>query len=267
MEQRLQDRITRQREKISILQRYLSKIVLILVVATGIIALLLILLVSQNQKNAELSKKLELKDGQQVEKVELKAHEILQLEARILELESENSKLNEQIFDLNQEIGNLNSELLAKEKQIIDSQQKHDEEMKQYHDFENEVILRTLYCEVGGEGEKAQLAAAATIFNSTVSPEFPDTILEVIFQPNRFSPVSNGKIWRTEIPEKSRESLQNIIARAKAGEDPTRAILGGVGALYFYAPDGLSEDQRERRASIRTTVQFSNTVFYRIWDK
>jgi len=53
-------------------------------------------------------------------------------------------------------------------------------------------LLRIAYAEAGGEGVQGQLRIMMVVWNRVNSDQFPDSIEEVIMQPNAFSSVSNG---------------------------------------------------------------------------
>lgn len=90
---------------------------------------------------------------------------------------------------------------------------------------ELELLARTISGEARGEPLLGQVAVGAVIINRVLSPAFPNTLQEVIYQPRQFSCVCDGQINRPP-------TASSYIAarRALEGEDPT------MGALYFYNP-------------------------------
>lgn len=142
------------------------------------------------------------------------------------------------------------------------------EDMQIFKIVEREILLRTVYCEAGGEAEIVQLAVAATILNRVKanSSEFGgDILLKVLFHPYAFTPVNDGKVFTVKIPQQSREALEQVINRAVAGEDPTKAFLG-EGALYFYSEEGLSKKAQVAREEIQLKTQLGGLIFYNQWD-
>ncbi len=88
---------------------------------------------------------------------------------------------------------------------------------------EVDLLARLITAEADGESYLAKVAVGAVVLNRVKSPDFPDTIQEVIFEPYQFEPVQNGFIYRPA----SAESLQ-AAKDALNGWDPTG------GALYFF---------------------------------
>ncbi|SHE48026.1 LysM domain-containing protein [Desulforamulus putei DSM 12395] len=92
-----------------------------------------------------------------------------------------------------------------------------------YTDEDLDLLARLVNAEAGGEPMEAQIGVAAVVINRVKSDLFPDTIRDVIYAPNQFTPVRNGWI--------NRPATESSIQAAKAalyGSDPTN------GALYFY---------------------------------
>jgi N-acetylmuramoyl-L-alanine amidase len=88
-----------------------------------------------------------------------------------------------------------------------------------------ELLARLVYAEGRGEPYEGQVAIAAVVLNRVASPQFPNTVREVIFAPNAFSPVQDGNLSR-----KSNESTRKAVRDAVNGKDPTN------GSLYFFNP-------------------------------
>ena len=89
-------------------------------------------------------------------------------------------------------------------------------------------LSRIISAESQGEGLKGQIAVGNVILNRVDSEEFPDTILEVIFDRKdgvQFEPVSNGAIY-DEPTEQSVLAARLVLAGADAAED----------SLYFFNP-------------------------------
>lgn len=56
------------------------------------------------------------------------------------------------------------------------------------------VLLATIiYCEAGAEPFEGKCAVGACVINRVRSPEFPDTIIGVIYDPGQFTPVTTGR--------------------------------------------------------------------------
>ena len=93
---------------------------------------------------------------------------------------------------------------------------------------ESELLARIVHAESKGEPYLGQVAVAAVILNRIDSPDFPNTLAGVIYQPGAFEPVSNGTI-NQDVP--SDASARKAAREALNGYDPTG------GCLYFFNPD------------------------------
>lgn len=97
------------------------------------------------------------------------------------------------------------------------------------HDAVDTYWLSRIICaESGGEALEGQIAVGNVVLNRVESPDFPDSVPEVIFDTEngvQFEPVANGTV-RSEPTELSREAAR----RALSGENTAGD------ALYFFAP-------------------------------
>jgi N-acetylmuramoyl-L-alanine amidase len=87
------------------------------------------------------------------------------------------------------------------------------------------MLARVIYAEARGEEYKGQVAVGAVVMNRLQSSKFPNTVKEVIMEPNAFSAVKDGQYWL--IPN------QTAFKAAKAavkGIDPTG------NALFYFNP-------------------------------
>lgn len=91
----------------------------------------------------------------------------------------------------------------------------------------HELLSRIVHAEAKGEPYIGQIAVAAVILNRVDSPDFPNTLSGVIYQPGAFEPVSNGTINQS-VPSDS--SARKAAKEALNGYDPTG------GCLYFFNP-------------------------------
>ncbi|MDF2679097.1 MAG: cell wall hydrolase [Brevibacillus sp.] len=110
-----------------------------------------------------------------------------------------------------------------------------------------ELLARLVYAEGRGEPYKGQVAIAAVVLNRVASSQFPNTVREVIFSPNAFSPVRNGNL-----SHKSNESTRRAVQDAVNGMDPTN------GSLYFFNPNTATSDWIFSRPQ---TVAIGNHTF------
>ena len=88
------------------------------------------------------------------------------------------------------------------------------------------LLSRLIMGEATGEPLEGQVAVAAVILNRVRSPEFPNTVPGVVYDPWAFESVENGYIWSMQ------PSAEEVRAAELAlnGWDPT------YGALYFWNP-------------------------------
>jgi N-acetylmuramoyl-L-alanine amidase len=88
------------------------------------------------------------------------------------------------------------------------------------------LMAQVVYAESKGEPYEGKVAVASVILNRVLSPGFPNSVKEVIYQPNAFSCIVNGEI--SVIPT---EECYNAVYEAIKGNDPTNE------ALFFYNPE------------------------------
>jgi len=92
---------------------------------------------------------------------------------------------------------------------------------------EVELLSRIIYAEAKGEPYIGQVAVGAVILNRIDSPDFPNTLSGVIYQPLAFEPVANGSINQA-VPQDA--EARRAASDALNGYDPTG------GCLYFFNP-------------------------------
>lgn len=91
---------------------------------------------------------------------------------------------------------------------------------------QRDLFARVIEAEAGGEPYTGKVAVAAVLLNRVNSPEFPNTLNDVIYQRHAFESVTNGLIWR-KTP--GHDSYRAIDA-AMNGWDPSH------GSLFFWNP-------------------------------
>lgn len=87
------------------------------------------------------------------------------------------------------------------------------------------LLAKCIHAEARGEPYVGQVAVAAVILNRVDSPEFPNTISGVIYQPWAFTAVNDGQI-NLEPNDTSYKAAKDALN----GWDPT------YGCLYYYNP-------------------------------
>ncbi|MCM3784195.1 cell wall hydrolase [Neobacillus mesonae] len=100
--------------------------------------------------------------------------------------------------------------------------------------------------EAGGESLTGKIAVGAVILNRVQNSAFPNSITNVIFQKNQFTPAQDGKLSTPTA------SSYEAARRALTGYDPSK------GALYFYNPKIASSSWMKSRP---VTQRLGNHVF------
>ncbi|APO47449.1 MULTISPECIES: cell wall hydrolase [Paenibacillus] len=93
-------------------------------------------------------------------------------------------------------------------------------------DLQLNLLARTIYSESRGEPYRGMVAVGAVVLNRLKSPEFPNSLVEVITEPLAFTVVSNGQFWLRPDQRAYRAAKE-----ALKGRDPSS------GSLYFFNPD------------------------------
>ncbi|MEK3734638.1 spore cortex-lytic enzyme [Paenibacillus sp. FSL M8-0334] len=106
------------------------------------------------------------------------------------------------------------------------------------------IMANAVYGEARGEPFEGQVAVAAVILNRVRSPEFPNTIHGVIFQPLAFTAVADGQIW-LEPNEQARKAVMQAID----GWDPSG------GCLYYFNPRTATSKWIWSRPQVKTIGQ------------
>jgi N-acetylmuramoyl-L-alanine amidase len=92
-------------------------------------------------------------------------------------------------------------------------------------DQDKRYLAQAVYSEARGESFEGQVAVAAVILNRVNSPDFPNTIRDVIFQPLAFTAVQDGQFYL-----EPNATAWRAVEEALAGRDPSG------GALYYWNP-------------------------------
>lgn len=122
-------------------------------------------------------------------------------------------------------------------------------EQRSFQTSQNDIAMlaRAVYGEARGEPYKGQVAVAAVILNRVKSPDFPNTIAGVIFEPGAFCSVRDGQYF-LEPDEVAFRAAQEAVS----GWDPSG------NALFFWNP----KTSTSRRIWSRPlTIQIGNHVF------
>lgn len=109
-------------------------------------------------------------------------------------------------------------------------------------------LSRIIYAESGNQPLDGKIAVGNVVMNRMDSPLFPDTIYDVLFQRNQFSPAATGSIYRTpnaasvaaaKLVMDGAVSLKNVLFFNAAGLNSyasrNRPYVATIGAHAFYA--------------------------------
>ncbi len=89
-----------------------------------------------------------------------------------------------------------------------------------------DLLARVVSGEARAEPFEGQVAVAAVVLNRIKSPEFPNSLSGVVYQPHAFESVTNGQIWA--VPPS--DSVVRATQAAMNGWDPT------YGSIFFWNP-------------------------------
>jgi N-acetylmuramoyl-L-alanine amidase len=87
------------------------------------------------------------------------------------------------------------------------------------------LLAQLVYGEARGEPYKGQVAVAAVVLNRVDSPDFPNSLSGVIYQPGAFDAVADGQI-----------NLAPNDSCIKAARDAINGVDPSGGCLYYYNP-------------------------------
>lgn len=120
-------------------------------------------------------------------------------------------------------------------------------------DYYNQDVLywlsRIIQAESGSESLEGKLGVGTVIYNRVDSSRFPNTVYEVIFQTNQFSPASNGYIYNTP-------NTESVLAAKLCME----GVRVAEGSLYFFGASTASSSWVRNSLTYVTTI--GNHYFY-----
>jgi len=113
--------------------------------------------------------------------------------------------------------------------------------------YEKDLLARLVEAEAKGEPYAGKVAVATVVLNRVDSHLFPNSIKEVIYQKDQFTPVKNGQINYPASAESKRAVEEALAFRGQ-----------GSGSLYFYNPQKTSNTWLRSK---QVTVVIGNHVF------
>ncbi len=104
-------------------------------------------------------------------------------------------------------------------------------------------LSRIIYAESGNQSLEGKIAVGNVVLNRAASSDFPNTVEEVIFQKNQFSPAASGSIYREP-------NAESVIA-AKLCLDGANTAGN---ALWFHNPKIVRSCWATRHGTYITTI-------------
>lgn len=114
---------------------------------------------------------------------------------------------------------------------------------------EQELLQKLMLAEAEGEGDLGMIMVANVVYNRIQSPDFPDTVQEVIYQEGQFASVTDGRLAAAQPNELTEEILTDL-------QLEYFDLTGG--ALYFCE---ASSDQWHN--NLEFLYQYHHHKFYR----
>lgn len=103
------------------------------------------------------------------------------------------------------------------------------------------MLAKCIHAEARGEPYIGKVAVGAVILNRVASPDFPDTIYGVIYQPWAFTAVHDGQI-----------NLEPEAASYQAATDALNGWDPTYGSIYYYNPETASSSWIFSRQTVVT---------------
>ena len=94
-----------------------------------------------------------------------------------------------------------------------------------FTDKESQILLKLAMAEAEDQGVIGKALVMSVVHNRIMSDDFPDTIEDVVFEANQFTPISDGRFKNVVPDSECYEALEMI----------TNYWDGSNGALYFEA--------------------------------
>lgn len=119
-----------------------------------------------------------------------------------------------------------------------------------FSESESYMLMKIAMSEAEGESTEGKALVMLVVLNRVLNPSFPDSIQEVIFQKNQFTPVLNGRYDRCEPDEDCYKALELITGGWNESD----------GALYF---ESCSNSDNWHSRNLDFLFRKGNHNFYR----
>ncbi|WP_035408869.1 cell wall hydrolase [Bacillus sp. SJS] len=104
---------------------------------------------------------------------------------------------------------------------------------------EKQLLAQLVHAEAKGEPYEGKVAVASVVLNRVESREFPDSVKDVIYEKNAFSPVGNGTI-HNKADEASKKAAEEALRKKS------------VNYLYFFNPETAESEWIKTRKTEKT---------------
>ena len=142
--------------------------------------------------------------------------------------------------------------------QIEESEQNDQNLSETSKEDEKKNLVSLVYSEGWNQSDNLNLAIAAVVINRVRNPDFPNSITDVIFQPNQFISVyTNTLVDYENIPVEERNQVESAVESALLGEDPTN------GAFFYYEIKDINPDENVRIMTTYHYTEIDRFVFLR----
>lgn len=102
-------------------------------------------------------------------------------------------------------------------------------DMEIYSNDELITLYKIVEAEATGETIESKKNVTSVIINRVNNKNFPNSIIDVVFQKNQFSPISDKRYWTVEVTEETIQAVEQVIRSGTTTE-----------ALYFCNLDKVS---------------------------
>ncbi len=142
--------------------------------------------------------------------------------------------------------------------QIEESEQNDQNLSETSKEDEKKNLVSLVYSEGWNQSDNLNLAIAAVVINRVRNPDFPNSITDVIFQPNQFISVyTNTLVDYENIPVEERNQVESAVESALLGKDPTN------GAFFYYEIKDINPDENVRIMTTYHCTEIDRFVFLR----
>ena len=118
-----------------------------------------------------------------------------------------------------------------------------------FNDSDVELLCKLVQHEAGNQDYYGKQLVVCVVVNRVLSPLFPNTISEVVFSPNQFTPISYSNFWDIEVAEDTKNAVKSVLYNENS------VLESSQGALFFNTPNATWMDCR------RILFQHGNHIF------